>query len=171
MLARGLGNASVLNTRGTSTLASAAEQAQMKMLLETIIQFDAPFGGGFDQVNPAARRFRFELQSSIGRALIQTEAAVNALVELGKIKSRYPRTAGVGYFAVRRFQWRPFIVSCLEFRVSSWQTNTPHETREPRLETRNPERGLVRSTAPPEFARAVGVLRRSLPGLGIILRD
>ena len=137
MLARGLGNASVLNTRGTRTLASAAQQAQMKMLLETIIQFDSPFGGGFDKVNPAARRFRFELQGSIGRTLIQTEAAVNALVELGKIKSRHPSGVGRRYFVVRRFQLRSSC--CFEFRVYGFEfsnRNPKHATRNTQPETR-----------------------------------
>jgi hypothetical protein len=127
MLARGLGNASVLNTRGTRTLASAAQQAQMKMLLETIIQFDAPLGGGFDQVNPAARRFRFELQSSIGRALVQTQAAVNTLVELRKVKSRDPCVVGCRYFVVRGFQSRSF--SCLVSSVPGLKLANEYSAR------------------------------------------
>ena len=85
MLARGLGNASVLNTRRTRTLASAAEQTQIDVFFEAFVELDAPVGRGFDEMNPAAWRFRFELQGSISRALIQTEAAMNALVQLGNV--------------------------------------------------------------------------------------
>jgi hypothetical protein len=57
------------------------------VVFEAFIQLDAPLGGRFDQMNPATRRFRFELQSSIGRALVQTQAAVNTLVELWEIEA------------------------------------------------------------------------------------
>src|SRR5258706_7094430 len=56
------------------------------MVLETVVQLDAPIGGGFDEMNPAARRFRFQTRHTIGRALIQTQAAVDALVEFGKVE-------------------------------------------------------------------------------------
>ena len=61
MLSRGLGDTSILDAGRASALASAAQKAEMKMFLETIIQFDSPFGSRFYQVNPATRRFRFEL--------------------------------------------------------------------------------------------------------------
>ena len=60
MLAGGLGDATVLYTGRTGTLARAAEQAEIKMILETIVKLDAAIGGRFDQMNSAARRFRFQ---------------------------------------------------------------------------------------------------------------
>jgi hypothetical protein len=40
------------------------------MLREPFVELDTPFGSGFDEMNPAARRFRLQLQGSIGRALV-----------------------------------------------------------------------------------------------------
>jgi len=57
------------------------------MFLKTVAEIDASIGGGFDQMNSAARRFRFQTRHTIGRALIQTQAAVNALVEFGQVES------------------------------------------------------------------------------------
>jgi hypothetical protein len=41
------------------------------MLFEALIELDPPIGGGFDQVDPAARRFRLEAQDAVRRALVQ----------------------------------------------------------------------------------------------------
>jgi hypothetical protein len=55
------------------------------MLLKTVSKIDPPFGGGAHQVNSAARRFGLQAQRAVGRALIQTKAAMHAVVDFGKI--------------------------------------------------------------------------------------
>lgn len=56
------------------------------MVFEAFAEFDATVGGGLHQMNPAPRRFGLQMQSPIGRALIQTETAMNALIELGQVE-------------------------------------------------------------------------------------
>ena len=86
MFARSFGDAPVLHSGWTGCFAGAAEQTEIKMLFEALVEFDAPFGGGLDQMNAPARRLRLEPQRAIGRALVQTETAVDALVELGEVQ-------------------------------------------------------------------------------------
>ena len=57
MLARRFGNAAILHAGRTGRLAGAAEKAEIQVIFETIIKLDATIGGGFHQMNPAARRF------------------------------------------------------------------------------------------------------------------
>jgi len=40
------------------------------MLFEALIDLDPPIGGGFDQMDSAARRFRFQAQDPVRRTLI-----------------------------------------------------------------------------------------------------
>jgi len=70
MISGGLGDAAVLDTGGAGALAGAAEQTEIKVFLEAVIQFDPPIGGGLDEMDSAARRFRFETCGAIGRTLI-----------------------------------------------------------------------------------------------------
>ena len=161
MFSRGFGDASILDTGRAGALTGAAEKAKLEMLLEAIVQFNAPFGCGFDQMDSAARRFRLEAQHAVGRALIQTEAAVDALVELGKVESRHSGVVGSGYFAVHRFQWRPFV--SFEFRVSGFEVST----RNSELETRN----AFKSTTPREFLPAPGETRRNSRASEIVSPD
>ena len=58
----------------------------MHVVFKTLGELDAPLGGSAHQMNSAARRFRLQTQRAVGRALIQAEAAVDALVEFGKVK-------------------------------------------------------------------------------------
>ena len=51
---------------------STAQQAEIEMLLETIIELDTAVRSRFYQVNPAARRFRLQAQRTVGRALVET---------------------------------------------------------------------------------------------------
>ena len=90
------------------------------MVFKTLVELDAPFGGGFDEMNSPARRLRFEVQRAISRALIQTKAAVDTLVELGKIQTWQLGTDGILWVIVRRFQWRPTVslVSSVEAVLS-----------------------------------------------------
>jgi len=55
------------------------------MFLEAVVELDATVRRGLHEVNPAARRLWFQAESPIGRALIETKAAVDAAVELGEI--------------------------------------------------------------------------------------
>ena len=79
------------------------------MFFKTLVELDAPFGGGFDEMNSPARRLRFEVQRAIGGALIQAKTAMDALVELGKIQTWQLGTDGILWVIVRRFQWRPTV--------------------------------------------------------------
>jgi hypothetical protein len=88
--ARCLGDVTVLHAGGASAFTSPAQQAQIKVVFESFTEIDSTFGCSFDQMNPAARRLRFQLQRSIGWTLIQTKAAVNALVELGEVECGDP---------------------------------------------------------------------------------
>ena len=115
LLARGFGDAPILHAGRTRGLAGAAEQAEIDVFFETIVKLDASFGGGFDQMNSPARRLRLEVQRAIGRTLIQTKAAMHALVELGEIQCGHLRSGGVVGFVVQQFQSRPFV--SLESRV------------------------------------------------------
>ena len=117
MFAGGFGDAAILHAGGTSGLAGAAEQTKLQVFFEAIVQLDASVGGSFDQMDSAARRFRLQTRDAIGRTLIQAQAAVNALVEFGKIErgdSRFIPAIGV---VMGMFQVRPLIVSHFEFRV------------------------------------------------------
>ena len=85
MFARSFGDAPVLHSGWTGCFAGAAEKTEVNVLFEAVVELDPPFGGGLDQMNAPARRLRLEPQRAIGRALVQTETAVDALVELRKI--------------------------------------------------------------------------------------
>jgi len=90
------------------------------MLLESLVQLNAAISGGFNQMNSTARRFCFETCGAIGRALIKTQAAMNASVEFGKVETGNSQLV---FFLIGMpgvFQWRPSFVSCLESRVASW---------------------------------------------------
>jgi hypothetical protein len=74
------------------------------MLFEALGKVDASVGGRFDEVNTAARRLWFESQDTISWALIQTETAVNTLVELGKIECGKPLATAVCWLMTGVFQ-------------------------------------------------------------------
>jgi hypothetical protein len=40
------------------------------MILEALVEFDAPFSGGADQMDPAARRFGLQVKCAVGWTLI-----------------------------------------------------------------------------------------------------
>ncbi len=89
MFAGGFGDAAILHAGGTSGLAGAAKQTKLQVFFEAIVQLDASVGGSFDQMDSAARRFRLQPRDTVGRTLIQAQAAVNALVEFRKIQAWY----------------------------------------------------------------------------------
>jgi hypothetical protein len=68
------------------------------MLFEALVKLDTPFGGGFHEMNPSARRFRLQPQRAISRALVQAKTAMDTVIELGKIQSRDLRTVGLLLF-------------------------------------------------------------------------
>ena len=72
MFAGSFGDAAILHAGRAGGLAGAAEQTEIEMLFETVVQLDAPIGGRFDQMDSAARRFGFEAGHAIGRTLVQT---------------------------------------------------------------------------------------------------
>ena len=86
LFTRGFGDTAILHSRRTSRFAGAAEETEINMFFEPFVELDPSVGGGFDEVNTSARRLRFESQNLISGALIQTEPAVNALIELGEIE-------------------------------------------------------------------------------------
>jgi len=74
------------------------------MILETFGELDAALGGGADQMNPAPRRFRFQVQRAIRRALVQTETAMDTLIQLRKVERRdFWMIAGL-WFSLHVFQ-------------------------------------------------------------------
>ena len=56
------------------------------MILEALVELDAPISGGADQVYSAARRFWLQPQCPVRRALIQTQATMDALIEFREIQ-------------------------------------------------------------------------------------
>ena len=58
------------------------------MLFKPITQLEPSFCGGLDQMNAPARGRRLEPQGTIGRALIQTKPAMDALVQFRDIQTR-----------------------------------------------------------------------------------
>jgi len=85
LLARRFSNAAILDSGRTSRLAGTAEKAEIEVIFETIIKLNATIGGSFHQMNPAARRFGFQAKCAVRRTLIQTQSAVDTLIEFGKI--------------------------------------------------------------------------------------
>jgi hypothetical protein len=55
------------------------------MIFEPFGEFDTAIGSGLDQMNPAAWRFRLEAKHPVGGALIQAQAAMDALIEFREI--------------------------------------------------------------------------------------
>ena len=72
MFACGFSDATVLHAGRAGALAGAAEQTEINMFLEPVAELDPSIGGGFDEMNAAARRFRLEAGGAISRTLIQT---------------------------------------------------------------------------------------------------
>ena len=87
MFAGGFGDAAILHAGGTSGLAGAAKQTKLQVFFEAIVQLDASVGRSFDQMDSAARRFRLQPRDTVGRTLIQAQAAVNALIEFGEVEA------------------------------------------------------------------------------------
>ena len=56
-LPRRLSDTAILDARRTGRLTGTAEQAEIQVILEALVEFDAAFRGGADQVYPAAWRF------------------------------------------------------------------------------------------------------------------
>jgi hypothetical protein len=53
------------------------------MLTEPFIWLDAPVCRRADKMDPPSRRFCFQVENPIGRALVQTKTAMDAAIELG----------------------------------------------------------------------------------------
>ena len=97
------------------------------MIREAFVELDTSFGGGFNQMNPAARRFRLQLQGAIGRTLIQTEAAMNALVELGEIERRdFCAGAALLFMCVQRQM--SFLI---QLKTGNWKLETHLQIHSP----------------------------------------
>ena len=75
------------------------------MICETFVELDPALSSRAHQMNPAARRFRFQTERAIRRALVQTKAAVNALVEFRKIESCDLGLVGAVNGGMGVFQW------------------------------------------------------------------
>src|SRR5829696_8473848 len=109
MFAGGLGDATILHAGRTGGLAGAAKQTELQMLLEAIVQLDAPVSRRFDQMDSAARRFGFKTGDAIGRTLVQAQTAVDALVEFGEVQTRHSRLLFVGSGMMAMFQVLAFV--------------------------------------------------------------
>ena len=57
LLARRFSNAAILDSGRTGRLTGAAKEAEIQVIFKALAEFDATIGGGFHQMNPAARRF------------------------------------------------------------------------------------------------------------------
>ncbi len=55
------------------------------MIFKAFAEFDATIGGGLHQMNPAAGRFGFQAKRAVRRTLIQTQPAVDTLIEFGQV--------------------------------------------------------------------------------------
>jgi hypothetical protein len=97
-LPRRFSNAAILDSGRTSRLAGTAEQAEIQVILEALVKLNAPFSGSTDQMYSAARRFGFQAKCTVRRTLIQTQTAVDALIEFGKIQCRDLRTIALLLF-------------------------------------------------------------------------
>src|SRR5437016_357458 len=77
--ARGLDQASVFDTRGARRLTSAAVEAQVHVPHETLAQRQ-PAALDLDHlINASTRRIHLDAELAVGRASVQTKAAVDAL--------------------------------------------------------------------------------------------
>src|SRR6266567_3876905 len=77
--ARGLDQASVFNTRGARRLTSAAVEAQVHVPHETLAERQ-PAALDLDHlIDASARRIHLDAELAVGRASVQTKAAVDAL--------------------------------------------------------------------------------------------
>jgi hypothetical protein len=158
LFSRRLGDAPVLDAGRTGCFAGAAEKAKVQVIFETFGEVDAPFGGGFYEVNSAARRFRFQAQGAIRGALVQTEPAVNALVEFGKIK--------------RGDLWSITPVLVMFDVIQRWSSPS-FESLSLAFSTRNlkPEIVSFKSTTPPELPLADSESRRNSRAWETVLPD
>jgi hypothetical protein len=86
------------------------------MLLEPIIESDSAAGCRFDEMDSAARGFRFKAGYAVSGALIQTQAAVHTLMQFGEVQGRQLGMGRVIRFVLWQFQCRP-IVQRPEFSV------------------------------------------------------
>ena len=76
------------------------------MIFEPFGEFDTAIGGGLDQMNPAAGRFGFQAKCTIRRTLIQTQSAVDTLIEFGQVQCRDSWTIAGLFFVVKVLQWQ-----------------------------------------------------------------
>ena len=118
------------------------------MIFKAFAEFDATIGGGLHQMNPAAGRFGFQPQHPVSRTLIQTQSAVDTLIEFGQVQAsrflddRWALLCGQGDPMAVIFQFRVFD---LESRVLN-----------PRPETRDSKPAVFKSTTPPEYSLVAG---------------
>ena len=89
------------------------------MILEALVEFDAPFGGGANQVYSPARRFGLQPQRPVRGALIQTETAMDALVEFGQIERCNPGLVCASLLIAGLDQLSTLFVSGLAFPLPS----------------------------------------------------
>ena len=72
----------VLNTGWTNRLTGPTVEASVHVLGKVrIVLLDLAFVDGLDLVDPAARRVHFRAEHTVSRAVIQTQPAVDALLE------------------------------------------------------------------------------------------
>jgi hypothetical protein len=84
-LPRRFRNSAILDSGRTGRLAGTAKEAEIQVIFKAFAEFDATIGGGLHQMNPAPGRFGFQAKCAVRRTLIQAEAAMDALIEFGKI--------------------------------------------------------------------------------------
>jgi len=75
------------------------------VIFKAFAEFDATISGGFHQMNPAAGRFGFQAKYAVRRTLIQTQSAVDTLIEFGQVQRRDSWMIAGLFFVVKVIQW------------------------------------------------------------------
>jgi hypothetical protein len=76
------------------------------VVFKAFAEFDSTIGGGLHQVNSAAGRFGFEAKCAVRRTLIQTQPAVDTLIEFGQVQGRDSWIIAGLFFVVKVIQWQ-----------------------------------------------------------------
>src|SRR5439155_10556291 len=97
LAARLFQHAPVGHARGTYRLARAAPEALIEMLHQLLARSDPALREPAHQVDASARRIRLDLELAIGRTRGETQAAMNAGVDVarrGRVLGVEPRDSG-----------------------------------------------------------------------------
>jgi hypothetical protein len=120
-LPRRFSNAAILDSGRTGRLAGTAKEAEIQVIFKAFAEFDATIGGGLHQMNSAAGRFGFEAKCAVCRTLIQTQSAVDTLIEFGQVQRRDSWMIAGLLFVVKVIHGSHLPVSSLRSGVSRFE--------------------------------------------------